>query len=180
MISKLKRKESAKSAGPRTKGAAMKILVATDGSRGGAAALKFAARLALRDSDSELVILTIGKPANGASVTARDEPVADLGSSFEKALEKRAAQKILDDAAKNLQRSGLQARYRFVSADRRTPIPEAISREADRLKADLVVVGSEGRDTLNEWVVGGVALRLIYVARRPVTVVRPPRRRKAS
>ena len=45
---------------------------------------------------------------------------------------------------------------------------------------DLVVVGSEGRDTLNEWVVGGVALRLIYVARRPVTVVRPPRRRKAS
>ena len=28
--------------------------------------------------------------------------------------------------------------------------------------------------------VGGVALRLIYVASRPVTVVRAPRRRKAS
>ena len=158
----------------------MKILVATDGSRGGAAALKFAARMASRDPDSELVILTIGKAENGGDGEPDGEPVADLGSAFEKALEKRAAQKILDDAARELQRSGIEARYRFVSADRRTPVPEAISREADRLKVDLVVVGSEGRDTLNEWVVGGVALRLIYVARRPVTVVRPPRRRKAS
>src|SRR5262245_23974628 len=157
----------------------MRILVATDGSRGGAAALKFAARMVSRDPESELVILTIGKMEDGAG-DARGESVADLGSAFEKALEKRAAQKILDDAARELQRSGIEARYRFVTADRRTAVPEAISREADRLNADLVVVGSEGRDTLNEWVVGGVALRLTYVARRPVTVVRPPRRRKAS
>jgi nucleotide-binding universal stress UspA family protein len=158
----------------------MKILVATDGSRGGAAALKFAARLALRDQASELVILTIGKPVGPAESSRLDKPAPELGSAFEKALERREAQKILDSAARELERCGLEARFRFVSADRRTPVPEAISREADRLKADLVVVGSEGRDTLNEWVVGGVALRLIYVARRPVTVVRPPRRRKAS
>ena len=158
----------------------MKILVATDGSRGGAAALKFAARLALRDQASELVILTIGKPIGPTEMSRLDRPAPELGSTFEKAIEKREAQKILDSAARDLSRSGLEARFRFVSADRRTPVPEAISREADRMKADLVVVGSEGRDTLNEWVVGGVALRLIYVARRPVTVVRPPRRRKAS
>jgi nucleotide-binding universal stress UspA family protein len=46
------------------------------------------------------------------------------------------------------------------------------------MRADMVVVGSEGRDSLSEWIVGGTALRLIYVARRPVTVVRAPRRRK--
>src|SRR5262245_40662284 len=124
------------------KGASMRILVATDGSRGGAAALKFAARMVSRDPDSELVILTIGKVENGGG-EPDPEPVADLGSAFEKALEKRAAQKILDDAARELQRSGIDARYRFVSADRRTAVPEAISREADRLKVDLVVVGSE-------------------------------------
>ena len=157
----------------------MRILVATDGSRGGAAALKFAARMASNGAGAELIILTIGMTQE-TSASSGNEPVADLGSSFEKALEKREAQKVLDGAARELQRCGLDARYRFVSADRRTPVPEAISREADRLKADLVVVGSEGRDTLNEWVVGGVALRLIYVARRPVTVVRPPRRRKAG
>src|SRR5262245_8272806 len=121
------------------KGASMRILVATDGSRGGAAALKFAARLAARDEGSELIILTIGKPGEAAPGAAPDEPVADLGSSFEKALERRAAQKILNDAARELQRIGLEARYRFVSADRRTAVPEAISREADRLKVDLVV-----------------------------------------
>ena len=68
--------------------------------------------------------------------------------------------------------------FHLVSPRSTAPVPETISREADRLKADLVVVGSEGRDTLSEWVLGGVALRLVYVSRRPVTVVRPPRRRK--
>jgi nucleotide-binding universal stress UspA family protein len=162
------------------KGASMKILVATDGSRGGTAAVKFAARLAARDEGSELVILTIGKPGGAGSEASAEAPPPELGSAFEKELERRTAQKILDAAARDLERCGLDARFRFISASKRTPVPEAISREADRLKVDLVVVGSEGRDTLNEWVVGGVALRLIYVARRPVTVVRPPRRRKAS
>jgi len=59
-------------------------------------------------------------------------------------------------------------------------VPEVISRQADRYRADIVVVGSEGRDTMDEWVVGGTALRLIYVARRPVAVVRAPRRRRAG
>lgn len=156
----------------------MKILVATDGSRGGVAAVRFAARLASRDHGSELVILTIEK-------SKAAEPPTEAGrrgkvSSLPGGSQERSAQQILDGAARDLARRGVHARFCYVSADGRTPVPEAISREADRIKADLVVVGSEGRDTLNEWVVGGVALRLIYVARRPVTVVRPPRRRKAS
>ncbi len=70
--------------------------------------------------------------------------------------------------------------FHLVSPRSTAPVPETISREADRLKADLVVVGSEGRDSLTEWVLGGVALRLVYVSRRPVAVVRPPRRRKSA
>ncbi|HYK40878.1 MAG TPA: universal stress protein [Thermoanaerobaculia bacterium] len=135
----------------------MRILVATDGSRGGCAAVKFAGRLASRDPGTELVILTVGLPpfARGKA------PAPNPGS---------AKMKI----------GGVEPTYRFVPARSGDSIPETISREAERLKADLVVIGSEGRDTLSEWVVGGVALRLIYVARRPVTVVRPPRRRKVA
>ena len=59
------------------------------------------------------------------------------------------------------------------------PIPEAIAREAERLKADLVIVGSEPRDGLREWVLGGLALRLIYVVQRPVAVIRPAQRRRS-
>jgi nucleotide-binding universal stress UspA family protein len=138
----------------------MRIMVATDGSRGSTAALNFAARLASEERGSELVVLTVAS-SNGSDPRS-------------------VAQKILDKAARDMKAQGASASFQVVTARRRDEVPEAISREADRLKADLVVVGSEGRDTLSEWVLGGTALRLIYVARRPVTVVRPPRRRKAS
>jgi nucleotide-binding universal stress UspA family protein len=140
----------------------MRILVATDGSRGGTAAVRFASRLAARDSGGELIVLTV----------ARDLPdwKSDGGS-------RSHAERILQEAARRLPGKS-HARYRVVSPRGATPVPETISREADRMKADLVVVGSEGRDTLSEWVLGGVALRLVYVSRRPVTVVRPPRRRR--
>jgi nucleotide-binding universal stress UspA family protein len=153
----------------------MRILVATDGSRGSSAALNFAARLAARDDGSELIVVSVEPPESPAGPSmeaARRGKVLGRAPSH--------GQRILDGAARTLSHQGAQARFRIVPTRRPDDIPEAISREADRLKADLVVVGSEGRDTLNEWVVGGTALRLIYMARRPVTVVRAPRRRKAS
>jgi nucleotide-binding universal stress UspA family protein len=150
----------------------MKILAATDGSRGGSAALDFAARLATRDGDNELIVLTVD-PADGpASAAAAAEGADGAGSS--------RARKVLDRAVRRMIRRGQRATFQLVSAAGLDDVPETISREADRLKADIVVVGSEGRDTLSEWVVGGTALRLIYVASRPVTVVRAPRRRKAG
>ena len=138
----------------------MKILVATDGSRAGAAALKFASKLAVPGPGSELVVLTVvsGNGASGGSAST-------------------GARNILAGAARVLGDAGREARFQIVSARHADEIPRIISREADRVKADLIVVGSEGRDTLDEWIVGGTALRLIYVARRPVTVVRAPRRR---
>lgn len=152
----------------------MKIVVATDGSRGSAAALGFAARLAGRDPGNEVVVLTVASQnGNGSHPSTEGPQPAAVKVQSE-------AQKVLDRAAREMEARGSAASYEIVSARRRDEVPEAISREADRLKADLVVVGSEGRDTLSEWVLGGVALRLIYVARRPVTVVRPPRKRKAS
>lgn len=154
----------------------MKIVVATDGSRGGAAALKFAARLAVRSESTELTIITVENP----QLALQEGPPAEASPrpAESKQQVRRRARRILDEAAQKLRRYPVRARFHVVASNRH-PIPETISREADRLKADLVVIGSEGRDTLSEWVVGGTALRLIYVARRPVAVVRPPRRRKS-
>jgi nucleotide-binding universal stress UspA family protein len=143
----------------------MKILAATDGSRGGTAAVQFAARLAAGRDDGELIVLTVARPA--------DE--TDDADGL-----KSRAEKILESALRRARSSDGRAQYRFVTTRPGAPIPDAISREADRLKVDLVVIGSEGRDTLNEWVLGGTALRLVFVSRRPVTVVRPPRRRKTN
>jgi nucleotide-binding universal stress UspA family protein len=139
-------------------GDAVKILAATDGSRAGNSAVRFASNLLDGAREGQLVVLTVEPPvsedAGGANGTAA------LPNGVARALR------------------GCPA-ARFVVARARHPdeVPEVISRQADRLRADLIVVGSEGRESLAEWVVGGTALRLIDVARRPVTVVRAPRRR---
>lgn len=145
---------------PSEKGAVIKILVATDGSRGGAEALRFAKRLAKGNPRSQLVVITI-EGSDGVVPSSKAE-----------------AREIMRRAARELGKGGVRARFRVVRG-KPGAVPEAICREGERLKADLVVVGSEGRDTLHEWVVGGVALRLIYLSRRPVAVVRPGSRRKA-
>ena len=142
----------------------MKILVATDGSRAAFAAVKFAARLAESNPNAELVVVTVDSTADkGTPTNAQGSP--------------DAVERVLKEAAKQVGESKAHARFLVAAAHSADEIPQAISREADRLDADVIVVGSEGRDSLREWIVGGTALRLIYVARRPVTVVRAPRRR---
>ena len=138
-------------------GDAVKILAATDGSRAGNAAVRFASNLLDRARKGQLVVLTVEPPVS-----------ADSGANGAAALRKGVAQRLRGRSA---------ARFVVVRARHADEVPEVISRQADRLRADLIVVGSEGRESLAEWVVGGTALRLIYVARRPVTVVRAPRRR---
>ena len=152
----------------------MTILVATDGSRGGDAALRFASRFASRGR-ARLVVLTVG--CCGEDLPG--QPSAAEHRLLEETQNQRA-QRVLASASRGARIHASPAAFRFVVARRPGQVPETIAREADRIKADLVVVGSEGRDTLQEWVVGGVALRLIYVASRPVTVVRPPKRRKPA
>lgn len=147
----------------------MTILVATDGSRAGAAAVRFASSL-LEGRSGELIVLTVylGSRSAGARGNGAGGP-------------RKEAERVLAAAVREIRRRGAPpARLELASARSADEVPEVISRQADRLHADMVVVGSEGRDSLSEWVVGGTALRLIYVARRPVTVVRAPRRRMAS
>jgi nucleotide-binding universal stress UspA family protein len=128
----------------------MRILAATDGSRAGNAAVRFASQLLGGSGRGSLVVLTV-QADDEPPLPAQGRHPGDHGS----------------------------ARHLVVRARHADEVPEVISREADRLRADLIVVGSEGRESLAEWVVGGTALRLIYVSRRPVTVVRAPRRRAA-
>jgi hypothetical protein len=60
------------------------------------------------------------------------------------------------------------------------PIPKKLAQGGPGARLVVITVeggSSEGRDTLHEWVVGGTTLRLIYLSRRPVTVVLPARLR---
>ena len=136
----------------------MKVLVATDGSSGSAEALRFAKRLVEGKPGSRLDVITV-EGGNGTGPSSRMQ-----------------ARETIRRAAQELANGTVRARIRVIRG-KPGAVPEAICRESERLKANLIVIGSEGRDTLHEWVVGGTALRLIYLSRRPVTVVRPARRR---
>ena len=146
----------------------MRVMVATDGSPAGAAALRFGARLARLDSSVSLTVVTVASE-NGHGGSSQGVTSAEDGARVNRTMA---------SAARTLSREGVKGGVTLVALKHAESVPDAISRQADQLRADLVVVGSEGRDTLKEWVVGGVALRLIYVASRPVVVVRAPRRRQ--
>ena len=139
----------------------MRVLVATDGSKASEAAVRFASSLLGGDSGSELVMLTVD--IKDGSVKQPPSASPDNVSSID----------------------GPTTRRIRATARSQDEVPEVICRQADRLRTDLIVVGSEGRETLEAWVVGGTALRLLYLSRRPVTVVRAsgrrsPRRSSAS
>jgi nucleotide-binding universal stress UspA family protein len=159
----------ARQASARRSSEPMRVMVATDGSAAGAAAIKFGARLARLDPAVALTVVT---------VSPEDRPLRHDPAPVDEPRGVRTGETVAS-ATRALSREGVRGQVRVVSRRGSETVPDAISRHADRLRADLVVVGSEGRDTLSEWVVGGVALRLIYVATRPVLVVRAPRRRRA-
>jgi len=65
----------------------------------------------------------------------------------------------------------------FVQPRRHGPVAETISQEADRERADLIVVGTDRFGAFASWALGSVSARLLQIARRPVTVVHVTRRR---
>jgi nucleotide-binding universal stress UspA family protein len=157
----------------------VKILVATDGSVGSRAALRFAGRLAGRLRSAEVVVITVG--ALRRELLIRDAGVAPLSPSLQPELEKQereVAIRILHAAELELRKLRVAAKFRFVQPPRRGPVAETIADEADREIADLIVVGTDRYGASASWALGSVSARLLQVARRPVTVVHVGRSRQ--
>jgi nucleotide-binding universal stress UspA family protein len=154
----------------------MKILVATDGSRAGDSAVRFAAGLASGCRGGRLLAITVGDiPARRFHRGAR------LRHGLPSGMEERDrlwAEKTLDRALRDGRRLGASVRCAYVGTRPLEPIAQAIARAADRERADLVVVGSGGGTELARWALGSIAHRLVHVARRPVAVVRTGARMK--
>jgi nucleotide-binding universal stress UspA family protein len=150
----------------------VRILVATDGSVGSRAALRFAARLGGTLRQVEVVVITVGALRRELLVSYTDsEPLSDgMQPELEKQ-ERELADRILSAARRELKKLKVPATFRFVQARRQAPVAETISNEADRERADLIVVGTDRYGTLASWALGSVSARLLQVARRPVTVV---------
>ena len=134
------------------------ILVGVDGSPTSLRAAAYAAGLARRQR-SRLVAVFVAEHATpmagwvpAAQVAARDA-AAEVDAELRRELAPAA------------ERLGIEVEYLQVQGD---PVTE-LSRIADRLPADAVLVGAS--EQAGHRVVGSVAVRLVRVGRWPVTVV---------
>jgi nucleotide-binding universal stress UspA family protein len=158
------------------RGDPLRILAATDGSRGATLAIRAAASLASRARRGSLDVLTVGTLRRDlaigfSSVVLSMLPYRELQES-----ERHAADRILRRAGAAARSAGMRPKLRFLEPRAARPVAELIAAEARRSRAHLVAVGTEGHGAMEAWVIGSVTSRLLAVSRRPVLVIRPARR----
>ena len=141
----------------------MKLLVATDGSKASEGAVKYAARL----------FTSIGKESHITLITVQDDSSLRL---FKKYTQKgsvedylrEGADKNLEWAVKYLNKTKLPhdmaIRYGHPS--------EQIIKEAQAGKFDLIIMGTKGRSSWADTVIGSVAQRVVGTSKTPVLLVK--------
>lgn len=152
-----------------------KILVAVDGSSTAGRGLKTAVSLAI-NQDATLIILHVVDER-----TPVIYPEAGLYADQIIASLRDNGRKIIAAAQREASRQVVKAQTRMVET-LGLPVAEVIAREAKRLRADLIVLGTHGRQGLKRVVMGSDAEGVVRLANVPVLLVRSPVRapRKTS
>lgn len=148
---------------------AVRILVATDGSRTSRAAVRFAAALAAKCRRGSLTVITVGE------LPSRRWLARPRSGRLESPIEERErvwSERVLERGRRDAERLGARVRTAYAGATQLEPIAETIARASARERADLVVVGSGGAKELVRYTLGSVTHRLVHVSRLPVAVVR--------
>jgi nucleotide-binding universal stress UspA family protein len=134
------------------------ILIATDGTQTGDAAVAFAGNLAIEQGWCRVRVVHVDEliPGHG-------------GLHHSQALEPEIQTRIKDQVSE-LQADGLDAEYELRQVVTRSPA-HAIAEAASALDADLIVLGNVEDGPLRGLLLGGVAHRLLQIAPCPVLVV---------
>jgi nucleotide-binding universal stress UspA family protein len=137
-----------------------KYLVPIDFSRGSETALDYAFKLA-RDTGGDVIALHVlaaelANPPSGVSVDFFARLERDANENFSR-LAKRKRLK--------------PEQCRFI-LDRGTDYAEVIARQAKKLRAKMIVMGSHGRTGLQRLLLGSVTERTLRYADRPVLIVK--------
>lgn len=142
----------------------MKILIATDGSKNSLRALKYAAGLVgqMNSKTASLTVISVHDDAGlrHAKAFVGKEAVADYLREL--------SDKELKPAVKFLNDSGIKHDMII----RTGHVAEEITKEAGAGKFDMIVLGSKGRTSLADLLVGSVAQRVLATAKQPVLLVK--------
>jgi len=139
----------------------MKILVATDGSKGAEKAIKFAARLASATGSGLTLVYVVARlPTTKADIIELFKEV--LGYL------EQEGEKYLLRGEKIAVKLGAKTDTKLLKGN---PAKEIIG-AAERGGYDLIIAGSYGRGSVNKFLLGSVSSKLIHLSKIPVLVVK--------
>lgn len=147
----------------------MRILCAVDGSeyaQWGVQALK---GLASREPEHVTLLHVVNRPAKGTSASAEKHARAAL---------EKAGRILLRDAARTARlalgqaTTGPRTSLRIVLAH--GPVARTIAREANRLKTDLILIGSRGLSDIRGFLLGSTSRQVASIAPCSILVVKQP------
>ena len=141
----------------------MKILTGIDDSKASGDVLK-AIIAQIRTENTEVRVLHVLQPMAPAP------PQMAPGYAPELEDQKKPARELVERIAKELQSAGFKVHTAVEIGD----IRETIIDDAAEWHADLIVVGSHGRSSIQRFLLGSVAEFVARHARCSVEIVRPP------
>ncbi len=151
----------------------LRILAASDGSRGSIAAIRYAASLARKARKGGLEVVTVGTLRHDLALGS-SSVLSLLRYRELRVAESDAADRILRRAAREARSARVRPTVRFLEPRQALPVADVVAREARRQGAHLVAIGTAGRSGIERWALGSVTRRLLAISRRPVLVVRTP------
>jgi len=140
-----------------------RILVPVDFSQHASQVVEWAAELAV-EHHSKLMLLH----AYHVPIELQHFEGAYLPPDYWKCVKSDAASQ-LDHYAEIARRRGIEVE----SVVREGYPATVIEEEANRVQADLIVIGSQGRSALKHMLVGSIAERIVHKAHCPVLTVKP-------
>ncbi|HVC78106.1 MAG TPA: universal stress protein [Candidatus Micrarchaeaceae archaeon] len=140
-----------------------KIVVGVDGSEHSEAAIDWATRMAQGMGSEVIAVFAISPPIYFDSGYMAPVPPPQFDPAWRAEMKKEFER----DWCKGLRKAGVK--YRTVFEDGHPS--SVITQVADRVNADLIVVGRRGRGGVAELVLGSVSHQLVLHSKRPVLVI---------
>jgi nucleotide-binding universal stress UspA family protein len=140
-----------------------KFLVAVDGSNASLRALGAAVTLAKGNPKASLHLVHCHEAPDLYGEIAVYVPRAKMAK-----LQRAHSDDILKRAEAALRGSGVRHTREILIG----PVASTVSRRAEKLKCDAIVVGRHGRSALRDMVMGSVAQRILHASKLPVLLVR--------
>jgi nucleotide-binding universal stress UspA family protein len=144
-----------------------RILVPVDGSAASKQGMKHAAQLA-KEQHARLRVLNVVDDMALAPMMD-GYPVADMTMLIDSM--KASGQKALDESAAIGQKSGIRVEAAMIEARGRA-VSESILTDAQKFRADLIVMGTHGRRGMNRLLLGSDAERVLRDSPVPVLLIR--------